>query len=428
MKSIINEQLIYFVWTYKLFQSKLFTHGSHKPIEIIHPGIRNSDSGPDFTNARVRIDGLVWVGDVEMHLQASDWHRHKHTHDAAYNSVILHVVAKADTIITDTNGREIPVLELDIPASVLDEYQHFMQSEQKIMCGSKLKDIDKFVLHSWLQRMQIERIEGKYAYIESLFRFLGNDLNETFYVLLAKGFGFHTNSLPFEQLAKNLPFSLLLKNIDNADTLFALTYGQAGWLDIQAEDDYTAKLQREYKFYKHKYHLTSIDASLWKTNRIRPANHPHLRLAQWLTLVSKFHTLAFAADDVKNIDDARNFFNIEIPEYWRSHYALAKPSESRKSELSEDTKHLLILNTLLPFIYFRHRFLGNMEVDDLMEKILTEIPSEKNSIVNEWKSYGIKPESAFESQALLQLYNEYCTRKKCLHCRIGHQLLIKSVS
>lgn len=424
MKELVNEQLLSFVWTYKLFQSELTLCGSNQRVEILHPGIKNLDSGPDFTNARLNIGGLIWAGDVEIHVKASDWHKHKHTHNSAYNTVILHVVYEADAVISDAQGRELPMIEVEVNTEMMDAYKKFMLSDNVVVCGNRIKEVESFTISSWLNRLHVERLENKFTYIKNLYEFLGSDLNETFYVLLAKGFGFHTNSLPFEQLAKSLPYHILLKNLDNPLALEALVFGQAGWLNDCDVDDYVMKLQQEYAYYQHKYSLTPLNKSIWKTNRIRPGNHPHFRLAQWLSLVSKAHGLAAGTHAVSDLKTARDFFDIAMPLYWQNHDALARSCKPRKTGLSADAINLLIVNVLVPFLYFRGKLISEAESEELPERILSDLAAEKNSIVQGFEKFGIKAVNAAESQALLQLYNEYCTHKKCLQCRIGHKLLI----
>lgn len=392
-------------------------------LEVIDVGKPNTDSGPDFFNAKVKIDGTLWAGNIEIHTFSSDWMKHNHSVDKSYDNVILHVVGKADAQIYRTNGEIIPQLELEVPESIMKNFDELFSGKKWAACEDKINQIPAMLLTDWKNALLVERFEQKTQMIEILLSQTSNHWEEAFYVSLARSFGFGTNSQAFERVARSLPISVLAKHKDNLFQLEALLFGQAGFLEDTLKDEYQIQLQKEYRFLQAKYQLISIDRTEWKLLRLRPDNFPQLRLAQFAALTYRSSKLFSKIVETENVANLRKLFRCEVSDYWRNHYLFGKERRNSKKQLGKKSIDILLINAVVPFL-FAYAKKKNSDNEGAL-KLLEDIPAEGNAIILKWNKLGVYSASAFDSQALLQLKKNYCDEKKCLHCRIGHKVLSK---
>lgn len=423
----MNEELIQFSWMFRLYPAQNLRTTDNESIEIIDPGQWNRDSGPDFFNAKVKIGKTLWAGNVEIHKNSSEWYLHGHHTDAAYNNVILHVVIKQVDTTIDQAQKTIPTLILPIYKHVLSNYDSLLQLHRSLPCENKLGALSPIVISDWLCNLALERLNKKNTDIRDSLILNQNHWEEAFYQSVCRSFGSGKNGLPFELLAKSLPLKVLNKHHNNLFQLEALLFGQAGFLDeLLPEDAYVMKLTNEYRYLAKKYRLNPIEKHLWKFLRMRPSNFPTVRLAQLAKLYHNSTQLLSTVLD-SNLDQVRELFNIGTEGYWDHHYRLNIASPKQVKHLGVSSINSIIINTLIPFIFAQGKTQQKDELCDRAIAWLEVIPAEKNAIITKWESLGFKAHSAFETQALIQLNNHYCTLKKCLHCRIGHQIIAKQL-
>ena len=424
---LFPEDFLHYVWKFRLFDRADLQTTDGEELEIFSAGVHNSDSGPDFQNARIRIGDTVWAGNVEVHLSSSDWQKHGHTTDDAYNNVILHVVYRDDKPLILANGRHVPTLVLEnrIPGDLYGRYHNLIFGNQTIIpCEASIASVDSLTLHNWLTRVLIERLEKRSTAVITALNLNRGDWEETFYQFLAANFGFKTNALPFELLAKSLPQNILAKHKNNPMQIEALLFGQAGFLNDGVTDEYPRKLKKEYQFLQKKYKLTPIENHLWKFMRMRPQNFPTVRLAQFAALVVNSNHLFSRVLEIKDVKGLRNLFtDIKVNSYWENHYRFDAESTPSAKNLGQASVDVLLLNTLVLFLfsYGKHNQLQHFINRSL--QLLEYLPNETNNIVADFNTLGVKIKTAFESQALLELKNSYCNHKKCLHCSVGNRIL-----
>jgi hypothetical protein len=420
----MNEDFLQFIWNLGLYDSANLRTGEGEDIEVISAGVRNRDSGPDFYNAKIRIGDTVWAGTVEIHTKSSEWNAHGHQNDDAYNNVILHVVEKNDAVIRRKSGEIIPCVEITCPESFKKRYLELSESTQHIPCANYISDVDPFKIRFWLNRIATERLERKTADVSALMSETTNDLEEVFHCVLFRYFGFKTNALPFEMLARSLPTKLLRKYNHSLSSVEALLFGQAGFLDVDAEDEYSFRLQTEYQFLRSKHNLAGMDKSLWKYAKLRPTNFPTIRIAQIASILSKYQSLWDIIVKLEDIKAIREIFDATASEYWDDHYVFGKIStKTSPKRLGEAAVDNLIINVLAPMVFSYSIYRGEDALKERAIHFLESLNAESNSVVNEWIKYGIKPANALQSQALLHLQTEYCDSKRCLKCAIGKEVI-----
>jgi hypothetical protein len=421
----MKEDFLHYLWKYRLFQLPLLTT-DNEPVEVIKTGIHNSNSGPDFIDARLKIGGTIWAGNVEMHLQSSSWFEHRHHRDGAYDNVILHVVLHNDKPAEQSNGQSIPTLECHnrIPESIFEKYQGLMASKLWIPCARIISHCPDIVISSWLETQLIERLANKAQAVEQVWLNCDNDWEEIFYRLLARAFGLKINSLPFEMLAASLPFKIIAKHLDQAVQVDALIFGQAGFLDNTLNDDYPARLKNEYVFLKNKYNLQGISQQTWKFMRLRPGAFPTIRLGLFSSLLQQTNSLFSFITETADTEKMKALFKVRAHDYWNTHYRFDVESEQESIKtLGESAIDLIMINAVAPILFFYGRHYGNEDFIDRAIHLLESIAPEQNSIITNWTKLGIEVKDAFASQALINLKNNYCSRKRCLECRIGSELL-----
>lgn len=420
----MNEAFLQFIWKHRLYDNKNLIAADGQMVEVIHPGQQNTDAGPDFFNARIKLGETIWAGNVEIHQKASEWYRHKHEQDAAYDNVVLHVVKTNDQEVTNSQGQKIPALELAYPSHLETNYQQLLKSKKWIACADDFHRVDSMALQIWCHGLMVERLQQKTGNIIQQLKQSGNDWNETFYQFLARNFGFKTNATPFEMLARALPLGVLAKHKNNLFQLEALLFGTAGFLNEQLlGDDYFLALRKEYSFLFKKYKLKPIEVHLWKFLRLRPVNFPTIRLAQFAMLIHQSSALfsnLVKENDLRKIQD---LFDVHASNYWDTHYRFNKSSAKRKKRLGQSAFQNIIVNTVVPFLFVYGDHHNQQQLKDKALDFLEKIPAEKNSILSNWEKLGVVARSAFDSQALIQLKNCYCNPKNCLNCRIGTKLI-----
>ncbi len=425
---IIPEEFLQYIWENRLFSADNMKTVIGEELEIINVGKRNTDSGPDFFNAKIKIDDTIWVGNIEIHKNASEWNKHNHQSNKAYNNVILHVVENSDSPIFRSNGEEIPVFVLKYPSHLKTNYQNLLDAKTWIACENQFHKIDPIILQLGFNRLMVERLENKTEEILTRLQQNNSDWNTTFYQVLARMFGFKVNALPFELLAKSLPLEVLAKHKSSLFQIESLLFGNSGLLNDQLlGDEYYLNLRDEYAFLYKKYKLKGIESHLWKFMRLRPGNFPTVRISQFAALIHRSHGLFSKIIEIEDLDILKKLFKVEASEYWNVHYSFNKKSKRNSiKELGETSVNMLIINVVIPFLFVYGEKQNKEYLKNRALEFLEKLPPEQNSIVEKWEKLGVNARSAFESQALLQLKNKFCERKKCLNCQIGVKL-VKSV-
>ena len=420
----MTEDFLQYIWQHRLYlpESNLTTEG--ETVEPLQAGQLNAHAGPDFMDARVRIGDTLWAGCVEVHIKSSDWERHGHHIDPAYNNVVLHVVYQHDTDTWNARRQKIPVMELHFDARYYENYNRLANSKTLIACCGELGKMDEFSLASWLERLSVERLEQKADAIMQTYAATGSNWEETLYQRMARNFGFSLNALPFELLAKSLSLNILLKHRNNLQQIEALLFGQAGMLsDESINDTYYMMLQKEYQYLQKKFRLESIDRFLWKFLRLRPINFPTQRIAQFAALIHRNEHLFSQIIEVESVDILEKLFDLQASVYWDTHYVFGKESPKRNKSFGKTAIRTVLINTVVPFLFVYGKARGKEDFCTRAVGLLENLPPEKNSLLTQWEELGIHNPNAFTSQALLQLANEYCQHKRCLSCSIGNKIV-----
>jgi hypothetical protein len=420
----MNESFISYLWKYRHLSQDIRTESGDQ-LTILHPGEQNSDSGPDFFNARLRIGGTTWAGNVEIHLQASDWYKHGHQNDPAYDHAILHVVYEADRQVFHQNGEPMQTLVIRnrFPGWIFDRYQQMMQNQQWIPCMNQLLFTEDYGFRMWAPSLAVERMEYKTNSIRQLFGSCGNDWEEAMYRHIAGSFGFKVNSLPFELLSKSLPLKIVRQHCESLFQIEALLFGQAGMLERDFTDPYPRELVREYTFYRNKYSLKPVTGSMWKFLRLRPSNFPTIRISQFAGFLHLIHARFFNLFEGGSLGGAMDFLELPASGYWNSHYVFDKPAVICQKIMGQSCVKLLIINGLAPFLFFYGLEKGQPAICEGVLGYLEQMSGENNTCIDRWRKAGFPTENAMLTQALLHLKQFYCDKKRCLECRVGARLL-----
>jgi len=419
----MNEEFLSFLWKYKLYESgNLFWEG--EKIEVIHPGDHNIDSGPDFFNARIKIGDTIWVGNAEIHVKASDWNRHNHDQNSAFDNVVLHITYENDIPVYTSKGLKVPAIELRFDHHYIENYNFLMTDQKWIACSDQLKKTDPFIIFSWLSKIGIERLESRIEPIKENLAETTNNWEEAFYRQMTRSFGFHINSYPFESLAKATPYIIIKKYAHDLIQLEALLFGQAGFLINDYSDDiYYNKLKTEYEFLKTKHSLRPMDIHLWKFMRLRPGNFPTIRIAQLAALIHHNPSLFSLLFDNEKLSSLYQILICKLSDYWNTHFTFGKVSKYSPKALGVESAKIIAINTVVPFFFVYGKMMNTIDIQDRAMKYLELIDPEENSEIRNWKMMGIIPQNAFDSQALLHLKAHYCTKRRCLECGIGSRII-----
>ena len=427
------EQLLHYVWKHKMLplHEMKTTKGLH--VEVIDSGLHNMNSGPDFFNAKIKIDDTLWVGNVEIHDKASDWYLHKHDKDERYNNVILHVCGDIDMEVKNQNGDCIPQMQLDVPEHVTRHYAELLSTDKYPPCYKIIPELSNLMVHSWMSALQTERLEQKTDAIINRVEQCNGSWEAGFFVTLARNFGFGINGDAFEQWALSIPLNDIAHHRDNLFQIEAIFMGQAGLLDLDTipekyhhdaiADGYFDKLKNEYLYLKHKFGLQQIDSNMWRFLRLRPQNFPHIRISQLANLYYAAKCSISQIVECDTVKEAMNTMHTGVTPYWETHYTFGSESEKNEKHISPFSLNLLMINTVIPVLFAYGRHQSKEKYCDRAFDFLEQLKAENNHIVRMWKECGLKVDNAGDSQALIQLKNEYCDKKNCLRCRIGYEYL-----
>lgn len=389
--------------------------------------MRNSDAGPDFEEAKIKIGALEWRGSIEIHIKASGWNDHNHSDDQAYEKVVLHVVWENDKPIMRTDGTPMPTLELKnrVEQSMWSRYKNLFTSAETIPCATSWSKIPDIIKLSMLDKTVVQRLEAKGEVVKTLLSKNRNDWEETCFQLLCKNFGFKVNADPMLQLAHALPYKILLKHLDKPLQIEALFLGQAGFLEKTKEDEYVGFLIREYNLLRKKYSLDGRQMNLvqWKFLRLRPGNFPTIRLAQLASLLTSQKNLFSKILESTSYKELVALLSVEQSEYWKQHYQPAKKSKTTVPALGKSSIENIIINTIAPLLMAYGKLHDEEVYCSRAVDLLNHLPAENNKIVREWHALGRKVTSAFDSQGFIELYNSYCMKRRCLECSIGSSIV-----
>lgn len=427
------EQLLHYVWRHRILPVSGLLTTDGKPVEVIDPGLHNSNAGPDFFNAKVRIDGTLWVGNVEIHDKSSDWYLHGHDKDAHYDNVVLHVAGLIDTEVRTSKGDILPQVRLEVPSYVSSHYHELLTTDKYPPCYNIIPSLSKLTVHSWMSALQTERLEQKTEAIVRRVAACDGSWESGYFVTLARNFGFGVNKEAFEQWAKSIPLHAVDHHRDSLFQIEAIFMGQAGLLNTEClpashrqeamQDEYFGRLRSEYTYLAHKFSLTPMDGKAWRFLRLRPQNFPYIRISQLANLYFERRGSLSQLVACETLKEATRQLQTHVSTYWETHYTFGHASAKSAKELSKQSQNLLMINTCVPVLFAYGRHLGNDKLCDRAFDFLDELKAETNSVVKMWQDVGLEVQNAGDSQALLQLKKEYCDRKYCLRCRIGYEYL-----
>ena len=421
----VSEKFLHHVWKFGWFSPAHLHSDSGQKIEILHPGVHNHNAGPDFMNARIRIDETLWWGNVEIHIRASDWHRHQHQNDEHYKNVILHVVLYNDASIYLHTPGDLPVLDLSkgLNWDVWEAHQKWLNNYRWIPCESVMHHTDPAYWFMACDRLLIERLHNRIDGIFELLEQTNGDWSQVAFIELCKGYGFKSNSLAMEMLARSIPYSIVSRHRSDLLQIEALLFGQAGMLQSEKPDDYEWRLQQEYNLLRKKYGLTPLTENIWNYGKVRPTNSPIIRLAQLALVLSKAQHLASSLLHLEQ-PELSKLLTSEAHPYWKTHkqFGVVRKTEMRTSMAKGSTESIMI-NVVARLRFAHGKYNGNLSMLNDAITLLQGLPAEQNSVSHNWNKLGIRIEHAADSQALLQLYNVYCTQENCIECPIGIKLL-----
>lgn len=420
----MNERLLQFIWQFQYFNHTSLVTADEQKLQIIHTGVLNKNAGPDFSEAKIKIDETIWIGNIELHVKSSHWMQHNHTDDKNYNNVILHVVWLHDKEIKDVNDNSIATLELQslVPKITLQKFERLMNTNNFIPCSFSLPVLNEVSWIAWKERLIIERLEQKSQLVTSRLQYAKNNWEEVFWQSLARSFGMKVNADAFEETAKTLSVNILSKHKNQIHQLEALLLGQAGLLNAEFENAYAIMLQKEYKFLAAKYGLKSINKKP-DFLRMRPNNFPTLRLSQLAMLVHQSSHLFSKIKTATHVNEIFQWFDVKANDFWNYHYTLTDETVHQVKQLGRSFIQHIIINAIIP-VFFAYGFIRSDHVwKDKAVYWLMQLQAEENSITKQWKLYSVENGNAFDSQALIHLKNNYCNYKKCLDCSVGTKLL-----
>ena len=422
----LKEDFLSFIWQFRQYKAQNLATTTGEKLQVLQVGQPNKHAGPDFFNAKVIVAGTTWIGNVEIHVRSSEWIGHGHERDLAYNNVILHVVLENDLPVQRADGSFMPTLELKsiFHQHILENYNGLVEVQQPFPCHAQVAAVDPMIFHSTCSRTLIERLEAKSNEVRDKLDLYKGDWAATFNFFLARSFGFKVNALPFELLASSFDMQLYAKYRDAPLQTEALIFGQAGFLEKNFNDPYPEQLHREYAFLKQKHGLRPIEVSMWKFLRMRPTGFPTVRLAQYAALMNVSRNLFSQMLHSVELKELTSIFSkLPIHSYWNGHYHFEKQAPAFMPQLGTASIESIIINAicLITFSYGRL-----MDLEFYMNKAITfleQLPAENNHVLRQYRSAGLKIETAFTSQALLQLNKNYCGKMQCLRCGIGVQIL-----
>ena len=427
------EQLLHYVWRHKMFPLQEMHTTDGKLVEVIDPGLHNRNAGPDFFNAKVKIDGTLWVGNVEIHDRSHDWYVHGHDHDSAYNNVVLHVAGVVDDNVITSDGKFLPQLQLDVPKEINDHYKELLETDQYPPCYKIIHDLTKLTIHSWMSALQTERLEQKTEAIKARVDRNNGSWEDGYFTTLARNYGFGINGDAFEMWANTLPLKAVDHHRDDVFQIEAIFMGQAGLLELNTipsqyqrdalNEGYFAKLRNEYQYLAHKFSMKPMDATMWRFLRLRPQNFPHIRISQLANLYYSRRAGLSSLVECTTIEQLKAVLATSVTPYWETHYTFGSTSCRNDKNLSPASLNLLMINTAIPMLFAYGKHKSDEAICDRAFDLLEQLKAENNYITRLWQQCGLTAQNAGDSQALIQLKKEYCDKKDCLRCRIGFEYL-----
>ncbi len=424
----MKERLLQYIWQFQYFNKSSLTTINGESLQVINPGSFNTNQGPDFLSAKIKTGNTTWAGNIELHINSSDWNLHKHSADNNYSNIILHVVWLHDKEIKDAHGNSLPTLELQSRVSklLLSRYEELMMASLFIPCKKQIHLVNDLILSNWKQRLLVERLQKKSTVI---FQFLKENnwhWEETFWWLLAKNFGIQVNSSSFEKVARSIPVNLLAKHKNQIHQLEALLFGQAGLLDKDFEEDYPLLLQKEFAFLRKKHKLERLNEQLFFL-RMRPANFPTIRLAQLAMLIHTSHHLFSQIKEAASFEEVKKVLNVTANDYWHYHYMFEETSGFKKKNIGEGMINNILINTIIPVLFAYGHHHNEQMYKDKVISWLEKISAEKNIITKGFEALNLSNKNSFDSQSYIQLKNEYCNNRRCLECAVGNAIFKLSV-
>lgn len=416
----MTERLLQYIWQFQYFNKTSLQTVEGETVEIVYQGSYNTNQGPDFFEAKLKIGKTLLVGNVELHCKTSEWNTHKHSADKNYANVIAHIVWENDCTLP--NNLLTIILQDRVSKILLEKYQKLLNTSSFIPCENSISTVPEITWLSWKERLLIERLEQKSTNVIEHLKKNNYHWEETFWWMIAKNFGIKVNSEAFEKIAQSIPITVLAKHKNQLHQIEALLFGQAGLLDKDFEEDYPILLRKEYQFYKSKYNLQSTNANLFFL-RMRPANFPTVRLAQLAMLVVHSVHLFSKIKEIEEVENVKNLLNVTANDYWHYHYNFDELSTYKIKNVGVQMINNLIINTVIPILFAYGHYTNEHHFKDKALRWLTQLTAEKNSRINGFSALQITIKNAFDSQALLQLKNEYCSKKRCLECAVGNKLL-----
>jgi len=427
------ELLLHYCWKHKMWPLQGLETTDGRLVEVLDPGLHNHNAGPDFFNAKVKIGGTLWVGNVEIHDKSGDWYLHGHDKDAHYNNVVLHVVEMADREVQTQEGNFVPQMVLKVPDTVRDNYEELLRTDAYPPCYRIIPNLTSLLVHSWMAALQTERLEQKTVAIAERAQKAGASWEDAYFITLARNYGFGINGDAFEEWARHIPLQAVGKHRDDLFQIEAIFMGQAGLLELNTipecyqkdalNEGYFAKLRNEYQYLAHKFSLEPMDANLWRFFRLRPQNFPHIRISQLANLY--FSRKAGLSDllECRDVLSLSDMLRTQVTPYWETHYTFGSESVRNTKHLSPFSINLLLINTCIPMMFAYGRHAMREELCDRAFDFLEQLKAENNHIIRMWKEVGLDVKTAGDSQALIQLKREYCDKRDCLRCRIGYEYL-----
>ncbi|MCF8225643.1 MAG: DUF2851 family protein [Bacteroidales bacterium] len=421
----INEEFLHFLWKNQFLTGVTLTSPENQKICVTDPGFQNKNAGPDFLNARIEIDDTTWAGNVELHINASDWFRHRHQEDDAYDSVILHVVYFNDAEVSRSTGELIPAAILRFPSLMWDNFRELQLKKKWIPCQDLIRNISALQKAQWTSSLMAEKLMKITGMIATNMKDLKGQHDAIFSRIIFRSFGLPVNTTPFEMLSLTIPYPVLLRNKNSAFTLESLLFGQSGMLDsVISHDKYTEGLKHEFQRHSGKLRDINVPAQSWKFLRMRPASFPTVRLAQLASFISKLYPPHQIIESLPEIKELYHLLRVRAGDYWNTHYLPGKESASSRKYLGKHFISNLLINAIVPYVFYYGKISGRQKYCDYGLYILEHISAEDNAITKKWNKFGMNSCNAFESQALLFLYKNYCSSDRCLDCQFGNNLII----
>lgn len=423
---MLTEELLHFVWKFRLYHAAALATATGESVEVIHPGTHNTHAGADFTDAKVKIGNTLWVGNVEIHISADDWFAHKHHTDASYNNTILHVVyALGKKIPIKQNGTTLPTLVLKdaMPHDLLSRYEQLLLRKKFVPCSALIQEADVFTVQQTIERAVINRLQQKVQQTEILLKRYQNNWEQILFIQLARYLGASINKDPMQWLAEKTDIRTIAKHADSLLQIEALLFGTAGLLHAPYNDEYARSLQKEFMYLKRLHRLEAMKGTEWKYLRLRPANFPTLRIAQ---LAALLHAQSFSFSKIlecKTAAEVQKLLQPQVSDYWIAHYQFDKPSKQVRSSLGSSMKQVIIINAVVPVLFAYGKYKQEDTYCDRALHFLEECPPESNSIIKQWSTLGMATNNSYQTQGLLHLKNEHCDKFHCLQCGIGLKIL-----